>query len=132
MICGNPHLTKVTDPDDMYTLGWYKTKWSWWVYYHFLNAFAIEQRAFPTVQYRYLFEETNGHTSGLEEINFNNSTTWPVQMAGREQAKKVIEDGPNGSPLAKMQEFLNQEHDEPFGSPKHINAFQTFMADALI
>jgi hypothetical protein len=49
MICGNPHLTKVTDPDDMYTLGWYKTKWSWWVYYHFLNAFAIEQRAFPTV-----------------------------------------------------------------------------------
>ena len=49
--------------------------------------------AYPTVNYRYLFEEQN-KTSGTEELNFNNATTWHLQMMGREDAKNALEEGP--------------------------------------
>ena len=40
MICGNPHLTNVDKTGN--TIYNYKRKLSWWVYYQFLNAFAVE------------------------------------------------------------------------------------------
>ena len=44
-------------------------------YYTNYDAIEGEMRAYPDVNYRYLFEETE-RLSGLDELNFNNSTTW--------------------------------------------------------
>ena len=49
--------------------------------------------AYPTVNYRYLFEEHDKAT-GTSEVDFNNSTTWHLQTMGREDAKKALEEGP--------------------------------------
>ena len=42
-------------------------------------------KAYPTVNWRYYIQEKNA-LGGYSELDFNNSTTWPVQLAGREVA----------------------------------------------
>lgn len=51
-------------------------------YYHGMDSFVEEMEAYPDVNYRYLIMETDG-AGGLEEIDFANTTTWPLQMHGR-------------------------------------------------
>ena len=49
--------------------------------------------AAPTVNYRYLFEE-HDKASGESELNFDGDATWHLQLMGREDAKKALEEGP--------------------------------------
>jgi len=51
--------------------------------YSGLDEIQEQKRAYPNANFRYLFEQEN-RMSGLEEVNFNNSTTWDLQMNGRE------------------------------------------------
>ena len=48
-----------------------------------MNVINWQTRAYPDVNFRYLFYQEVG-VSYLELIQFNNSTTWPVQVEGRE------------------------------------------------
>ena len=41
--------------------------------------------AYPKVEYREYVQQYFG-TDGLDEINFSNSTTWPLQEDGRDTA----------------------------------------------
>jgi len=50
-------------------------------------------RAYPTVNWRFLIEERNG-LGGTSELDFTNSTTWPIQMTGRDQAREALAYGP--------------------------------------
>ena len=49
--------------------------------------------AYPTVNYRYLFEE-HDKTTGVQELNFDGEATWHLQEMGRADAKKALEEGP--------------------------------------
>ena len=49
--------------------------------------------AAPTVNYRYLFEE-HDMAWGLDALNFDGDVTWRLQLMGREDAKKALEEGP--------------------------------------
>jgi hypothetical protein len=47
-----------------------------------MDSIAAEMRAYPGVQWRYLFLQYDG-AHGLDEINFDPSITWPLQLNGR-------------------------------------------------
>ena len=50
-------------------------------------------QAFPKVNFRYLAIPSKPMEGGLTELNFNNETTWPWQMMGREDGANVIHKG---------------------------------------
>lgn len=54
------------------------------------NSIVQSMRAHPGVNFRHKFEENNG-ASGLSEINFDSKVTWPLQEAGREDAKNQLD-----------------------------------------
>jgi len=49
-------------------------------------------RAHPDLNYRHLFLETNPD-GGLEQILFDNTTTWPLQEKGRIDGENAIKAG---------------------------------------
>ena len=49
--------------------------------------------AYPTVNYRYLFEE-HDKAGGKAEMNFDGKATWPMQIMGRQDAYKALQEGP--------------------------------------
>ena len=54
------------------------------------NAVEEQERAYPNVDYRYYFQDQDDcHVNNY--LDFNNSTTWCLQEAGRAQAKEAIE-----------------------------------------
>jgi hypothetical protein len=58
--------------------------------------------AFPTVNYRYLFQQE--HTSP-DPLTFNNETTWPLQMEGRYDALKALEEG-EGVGFLRLEQWM--------------------------
>jgi hypothetical protein len=58
-----------------------------------MDSIAAEMRAYPNINYRYLFMQENG-AGGKDEINFNPSNTWPLQLSGRQQAQEALAYGP--------------------------------------
>ena len=65
-----------------------------------LDEFA---RGFPDVDYRYVFWESNG----IGNLDFNNSTTWPLQEMGRSDAKAALEEGP-GAGMLRLQDWVKE------------------------
>jgi len=49
-------------------------------------------RANPDLNFRYLFYE-EFPTSALECLDFNNSTTWPLQEQGQQDAQEILQLG---------------------------------------
>ena len=62
-------------------------------WYSNVDSINAQMRAYPNVNYRYLFNQKNGAT-GLDEINFSQNITRPLQLSGREQAKEALAYGP--------------------------------------
>ena len=58
------------------------------------NNFHLDMLAHPTVQFRYLAYEAEGHAGGTSEINFNGDETWSMQEQGRSDAQALIDAGP--------------------------------------
>ena len=54
-------------------------------YYNGVNSIIENMQVYPNVQYREYVQQIGG-TSGLEEMNFSNETTWPLQVDGRATA----------------------------------------------
>jgi hypothetical protein len=75
MICGFDVLKTVNSTST--TIPNWKRKESWRSYYNGLNALTSEMRSYPRVNWRYLFQQTNG-SSGSDELDFNNATTFPL------------------------------------------------------
>ena len=42
-----------------------------------VDAISQQLRAYPNLNFRYLFEQSNGY-SGTKELNFNGENTWPL------------------------------------------------------
>ena len=64
-------------------------------------------RAHPEVNYRYLFyEEFPAHW--LECLDFNNSTTWPLQEQGRQDAKEMLQIG-EGVAFKALETWMDNE-----------------------
>ena len=59
-------------------------------------------------------------------INFNNSTTWPLQEHGREQAKDILE-LPEGAAFDALEDWLE---DEP-GNRAKWGSFMDFVRSNL-
>ena len=57
-------------------------------------------RAYPNVNYRYLFYEQNGD-GGLK---FDNGTTWRLQEMGRNDAQAALNHGP-GHTFKRLEEW---------------------------
>lgn len=49
-----------------------------------------ELDAFPDVNLRYYFQEFNLGCGPYSELDFNNSTTWCLQEAGRREAQNML------------------------------------------
>ena len=47
-----------------------------------MSGYKDQMNAHPDVEWRYVVDQLNG-SGGLDEINFNNSTTWALQVDGR-------------------------------------------------
>jgi hypothetical protein len=56
------------------------------------NGYTDQMHAHPDVEWRYVINQLHG-SGGLEEVNFNNATTWALQLDGRAQAKALLECG---------------------------------------
>ena len=89
-----------------------------------MNAINWQQRAYPQVQYRYLFYEEL-FLPIFELLDFNNSTTWKLQESGRQQAKETMEMG-EGIGFKALESWLEDEKNlrEEYGSfMKYMRAF---------
>jgi len=62
-------------------------KRSWQSYYSGMNSFAEQERAYPDVNYRYLFQQKH---SSIDPLDFNKSTTHPLWVHGVEDAVKAL------------------------------------------
>ncbi len=67
------------------------------------NLFA-EMSAYPGLDMRFYFQERNG-CPGAGGLNFDNSTTWCLQEAGRNDAKNMLEIG-NDNVSKTLDEWL--------------------------
>ena len=55
------------------------------------NAVLVQERAYPDVKYRYYQLEDPAFACDVTDLlDFNNSTTWCLQEAGRQQAKDAL------------------------------------------
>merc|ERR1719242_575373 len=61
-------------------------------YYTGSNALFEQAKAFPGIQSRYYFQEWN-NCPGQGGLEFNNSTTWCLQEAGRKDAQDMLNIG---------------------------------------
>jgi hypothetical protein len=61
-------------------------------YYSGTSQLNEQAHAYPGTNFRYMFMQK--HPATIEEVNFNNATTWHMQEAGREDAKAAIAAGP--------------------------------------
>ena len=89
-----------------------------------MNAINWQQRAYPQVQYRYLFYEEL-FLPIFELLDFNNSTTWKLQESGRQQAKETMEMG-EGIGFKALESWLEDEKNlrEEYGSfMKYMRSF---------
>ena len=128
MICGDPELTPIEKSGT--TIPNYLRKRSWKSYYMGMNAITSEMRAYPHVDYRYLFQQKEG-TSGTDELLFNNATTWPLQVSGREQAKEVIACGKACQNFGNLTDFVDQTKDMDLESPEYEISFTAFLKSKL-
>ena len=55
-----------------------------------MNAVQWQLRAHPDVNFRYLFYQED---LNWDLLNFNNSTTWPLQEQGRKDAQDMLKIG---------------------------------------
>ena len=60
------------------------------------DAIFEQLRAYPNLNFRYLFEQQGGY-SGTKELDFDGVNTWPLQVAGRQAAQDVLAAGPGAS-----------------------------------
>lgn len=56
------------------------------------NSFYAQLEAYPGLEARYYFQERNS-CPGAGGLDFNNSTTWCLQEAGRADAKAMLDIG---------------------------------------
>ena len=54
------------------------------------DAVAAQERAYPNVNYRYYFQDHDDGCGVSDLLDFNNSTTWCLQVAGRKQAQDAL------------------------------------------
>ena len=57
-------------------------------YYTGTDSISQAMRAYPDVEWRYLFLEMNG---AANIFDFRNVTTWPLQEEGRQDAKNMLD-----------------------------------------
>lgn len=76
-------------------------------YYNNVDDISEIKRAYPTVDWRYLFTEKEKAT-GFDEMSFVNATTWPLQEQGRADAKAALLGGP-GKAFAHLDTWTESE-----------------------
>ena len=62
-------------------------------YYHGWENVLETMIAYPNVNYRYTVQPSGAYPKLWNLLNFSNSTTWPMQMEGREDAKTSLTQG---------------------------------------
>jgi len=62
-------------------------------FYSDSDNLAEEKKAYPEVNFRYLFQQREAQLSGTKELEFNNATTWPLQENGRQVAQETLAAG---------------------------------------
>ena len=86
-ICGDSVVSNETEVSKDAIFNWRRSD-TLHKFYRGSNRIVEQKRAFPNVNYRHLFLEKDA--IGLA-LDFRNQTTWPYQMQGRDDAKKVLE-----------------------------------------
>ena len=62
-------------------------------YYKNTDSIWEQASAYPGMDIRYYFQERNGCPDSMGGLDFNNSTTWCLQEAGRADAKAMLDIG---------------------------------------
>ena len=52
-------------------------------FYSNADNLAEEKLAYPKINWRYTFQQSENQLSGLAELTFDNANTWPLQENGR-------------------------------------------------
>mmetsp|Transcript_9322 Transcript_9322/g.11411 ORF Transcript_9322/g.11411 Transcript_9322/m.11411 type:complete len:170 (-) Transcript_9322:145-654(-) len=75
--------------------------------YHSLNSLQWQQRAYPDLNYRYMFYEEHPAT-GPWLLDFRNSTTYLLQEQGRQDAQEILQLG-EGTAFQAMRDWMDDE-----------------------
>ena len=62
-------------------------------FYSDADNLAEQKKVYPEVNFRYLFQQREYQLSGLDELKFDNATTWPLQVNGRQVAQETLQAG---------------------------------------
>ena len=95
-------------------------------YYNGVNSIINDMQAYPNVEYREYVQQFGG-TDGLDEINFSNSTTWPLQEEGRQDAQDCLN---TGLCRANMQNLVEWSKKDP-SEPQYYERLLEFVATKL-
>ena len=71
-------------------------------YYLDTDSIATTMYSHPDVTLRYLIKQTGSHFSGMDELNFDGTFTWPAQEQGRKDAQDAL----NGTNGANVKSFI--------------------------
>ena len=91
-ICGEDVLE--SEESTGHSVNNYMRKRSWKSFYHGMNSIQAEMRAYPTVNYRYLFQQKRG---AANPIDFTNSTTFPLWEDGVADAIAALHNSTSAS-----------------------------------
>ena len=79
--------------------------------YNGMNAVTEQFDAYPEIQQRYYFIEDDNGCPGSSMLDFNNSTTWCLQEAGRKQAQDILNIGQEAI-HASLDDWYNATQEE--------------------
>ena len=105
-ICGAQNLTSVNATSNGYN-NWQRGR-EISKFFSGTNSIVENMKAYPDVQYREFVQQSNG-TSGLEEMSFDNATTWHLQLNSRETAKACLETGACKTDMQKLYEWSQED-----------------------
>jgi len=88
MICGYSNLTHINQTGNGFQN--FMRKRDFHAYYVGMNSVVEWMKAYPRINYRNYVQQMYNKTSGLDEMHFDNATTWPLQIDGRETAKECL------------------------------------------
>jgi len=73
-------------------------------FYSNADNLAEEKSAYPNINWRYLFQQSENQLSGLAELTFDNANTWPLQENGRQVAMTTLQAG-EGTVFKYLEEY---------------------------
>ena len=73
------------------------------------NSLVYTMKAHPTVQFRYIVQQSVGKMTGLNELNMDGDFTWAAQEQGRTDAQNALNGSSQANVALYAQEWIKDE-----------------------